>query len=141
MTGLDPAQDKIIEIAVIITDKYLNPIDPEGGFERVIHCSEPKMQAMDRWCVEHHGAVLVPTSIALIISPGLQGASCHQRTRRQTWTNNCWHIFNALFVRTRASLLVIACTLTENSFVSSFQGYSIGSISESSVFVCATLQY
>jgi hypothetical protein len=139
MTGLNPGQDKIIEIAVIVTDKYLNPIDPEGGFERVIHCSEAEMQAMDRWCVEHHGAVLVPTSIALIISLGLLGASCLQRTRRRTWTKNCWHICNASFVRTGDSLPVIACTLIENLFALNFQGSSIGSISESSVFASSLL--
>lgn len=35
MTGLDPDKDKILEIAVIITDKDLNVIDE--GFDLVIH--------------------------------------------------------------------------------------------------------
>ena len=135
MTGLNPGQDKIIEIAAIVTDKYLNPVDPEGGFERVIHCSEAKMRAMDEWCIEHHGEVLVPAYIALTISPGLRNASCHQRTPRRTWTVNCWTIFNASFVRTVDSLPAIAYTLTENLSVLSFHGCLIGSISASSVFV------
>ena len=57
MTGLQVGKDKIIEVAVIITDTYLNPVDDEG-FERVIHRPMSEMQAMDEWCVEHHGQVI-----------------------------------------------------------------------------------
>ena len=52
MTGLQAGKDKIIEVAVIITDKHLKPIDEE--FERVIHCPEEIMNGMDEWCTQHH---------------------------------------------------------------------------------------
>ena len=57
MTGLEPGKDKIIEIAVIITDPYLNPVHAEG-FERIVHRPENEMQAMNQWCIEHHGQVI-----------------------------------------------------------------------------------
>ena len=55
MTGLKVGQDKIIEIAVIITDKHLRPLDE--GIDRVIHCPEEMMNNMDPWCIDHHGKV------------------------------------------------------------------------------------
>jgi len=54
MTGLDPEVDTIIEIATIVTDSDLNII--AEGPEIVIHETKQKMDAMDEWCVEHHGA-------------------------------------------------------------------------------------
>ncbi len=53
MTGLDPNKEKIIEIATIVTDKDLN-ILAEGPMMAV---NQPKslLDAMDPWCVEHHG--------------------------------------------------------------------------------------
>jgi oligoribonuclease len=53
MTGLDPETDTIIEIATIVTDSELNII--AEGPEFVIHESKEKMDAMDEWCVKHHG--------------------------------------------------------------------------------------
>jgi hypothetical protein len=53
MTGLVAGKDKIIEIAAIITDKDLVPLEEEG-FERIIHCDEEIMNGMDEWCTEHH---------------------------------------------------------------------------------------
>jgi oligoribonuclease len=55
MTGLVVGKDKIIEVAAIITDKDLTPLDE--GFVKVIHCSEGIMNNMDAWCTEHHGNV------------------------------------------------------------------------------------
>jgi len=55
MTGLKVGIDKIIEIAVIITDKNLVPLGE--GIDRVVHCSEEIMNNMDEWCIEHHGKV------------------------------------------------------------------------------------
>ncbi|HKJ82963.1 MAG TPA: oligoribonuclease [Mariprofundaceae bacterium] len=54
MTGLDPDRDTILEIATIITDKELNPI--AEGPSLVIHQSQKKLDRMDAWCREHHGA-------------------------------------------------------------------------------------
>jgi len=53
MTGLDPNQEKIIEIATIVTDKHLN-ILAEGPMLAV---SQPRelLDSMDEWCATHHG--------------------------------------------------------------------------------------
>jgi oligoribonuclease len=53
MTGLDPDNDAIIEIATVITDKDLN-ILAEGPVI-AIHQTESKMAAMDAWNQKHHG--------------------------------------------------------------------------------------
>ena len=54
MTGLEPQQDDIIEIAVIVTDKELN-ILAEGPVI-AIHQSDAVMDGMDEWNTSHHGA-------------------------------------------------------------------------------------
>lgn len=54
MTGLDPNQHAICEIATLVTDADLN-IVAEGPC-LVIHLDEETLAAMDPWCVEHHGA-------------------------------------------------------------------------------------
>lgn len=54
MTGLDLKNDEIIEIACIVTDWNLEPIDLPG-FEVTIGQTEEKMASMNPWCVEHHG--------------------------------------------------------------------------------------
>jgi oligoribonuclease (3'-5' exoribonuclease) len=56
MTGLEPGKDRIIEVAAIVTDEKLEPIDPEG-FESVIHCPEELMNNMCEWCIAQHGKV------------------------------------------------------------------------------------
>ncbi|KAG0197826.1 Oligoribonuclease, mitochondrial [Mortierella sp. GBA30] len=53
MTGL-LATDKLIEIAVIITDDELNII--AEGPNLIIHQSKETMDNMTQWCIEHHGA-------------------------------------------------------------------------------------
>ncbi len=53
MTGLDPDNDLIIEIATIITDKNLN-ILAEGPV-MAVHQPESAMAAMDEWNQTHHG--------------------------------------------------------------------------------------
>lgn len=57
MTGLKVGKDKIIEIAAIITDETLKPMDE--GFEMIIHCTEEIMNNMNEWCIEHHGNVML----------------------------------------------------------------------------------
>jgi oligoribonuclease len=52
MTGLDPDQDEIIEIATLITDAELNVI--AEGPELVIHQPEKRFAKMDDWNQEHH---------------------------------------------------------------------------------------
>lgn len=53
MTGLDPQQDQIIEIATIITDKDLNIL--EEGPVIAIHQTDDVIQGMDEWNTRHHG--------------------------------------------------------------------------------------
>lgn len=53
MTGLDPDNDLIIEIATIVTDKQLN-ILAEGPV-LAIHQSDETLAAMDDWNQHHHG--------------------------------------------------------------------------------------
>lgn len=53
MTGLDPEKERIIEIATIVTDADLNIL--AEGPELVIHQPKSLLDAMDPWCVKHHG--------------------------------------------------------------------------------------
>ena len=53
MTGLNPEQEKIVEIAVILTDKNLNLI--ARGPRLVIYQPEEILDSMDSWCKKHHG--------------------------------------------------------------------------------------
>ncbi|RSH86910.1 uncharacterized protein EHS24_005188 [Apiotrichum porosum] len=53
MTGLDTNTDRIIEIAVIITDGHLRPVDE--GVEWVIHTPKEVLDEMGEWCTEQHG--------------------------------------------------------------------------------------
>ncbi|MEI6897137.1 MAG: oligoribonuclease [Psychromonas sp.] len=53
MTGLNPETETIIEIATVVTDSDLNVI--AEGPEIIIHECKEKMDAMDQWCVQHHG--------------------------------------------------------------------------------------
>ena len=52
MTGLNPAVDRIIEIATIVTDEHLNEI--AEGPVMAIHQSDHILGNMNEWCVKHH---------------------------------------------------------------------------------------
>ncbi|MGH8041035.1 MAG: oligoribonuclease [Rudaea sp.] len=52
MTGLDTDSDSIIEIATVITDKYLNIL--EEGPEFAIHHETARLEAMDDWNRSQH---------------------------------------------------------------------------------------
>ena len=54
MTGLSPEQDRIIEIATIVTDKDLN-ILAEGPM-LAIHQSPERLDGMDDWNTKQHNA-------------------------------------------------------------------------------------
>ena len=54
MTGLDPEEHKIIEIATIVTDRELN-ILAEGPV-LAIHQPEVELAKMDDWCTNTHTA-------------------------------------------------------------------------------------
>ena len=53
MTGLEPQQDQIIEIATVVTDKHLNIL--AQGPVMAIHQPEEVLDAMDEWNTSHHG--------------------------------------------------------------------------------------
>lgn len=54
MTGLNPASDRIIEIATVITDSELNVL--AEGPVYAIHQENKLLDGMDSWNKEHHGA-------------------------------------------------------------------------------------
>ena len=53
MTGLEPQQDYIIEIATIITDSDLNVL--AEGPVMAVHQSDTVLGGMDEWNTSHHG--------------------------------------------------------------------------------------
>lgn len=54
MTGLDPAEHVIIEIASLVTDGELNVI--AEGPALAVHCPDEALAAMDEWCTRTHTA-------------------------------------------------------------------------------------
>ena len=54
MTGLNPDEDRIIEIATIITNVDLEILEEGPVF--AIHQSEAVICSMGAWCAEHHAA-------------------------------------------------------------------------------------
>ncbi len=53
MSGLDPSRERILEVAVLLTDKNLNLI--AEGPELILHQSDAVLDAMDAWNTKHHG--------------------------------------------------------------------------------------
>jgi oligoribonuclease len=53
MTGLDPATDRIIELAVVVTDRNLSII--ADGPAIAVHQSDEVLNGMDEWNQTHHG--------------------------------------------------------------------------------------
>lgn len=53
MTGLNPEEDRVIEIATIVTDSDLNTL--AEGPVLAIHQSDATLDAMDEWNTSHHG--------------------------------------------------------------------------------------
>jgi oligoribonuclease len=54
MTGLDPANDRIIEIATVVTNKDLKEV--AEGPVLAIHQSDERLSAMDEWNTRQHNA-------------------------------------------------------------------------------------
>ena len=54
MTGLDPDNDVVIEIATIVTDSKLNTL--AEGPVIAIHTDDTRLAAMDEWNTSHHTA-------------------------------------------------------------------------------------
>ncbi|MEM8607956.1 MAG: oligoribonuclease [Myxococcota bacterium] len=53
MSGLDPERDRILEIAVLVTDGELN-VTAEGP-NLVVHQPDEVLAGMDEWNTSHHG--------------------------------------------------------------------------------------
>lgn len=53
MTGLNPDSDRIIEVAMIVTDNDLNVLDQSPVY--VVHQSDAVLDAMDEWNTKTHG--------------------------------------------------------------------------------------
>lgn len=49
MTGLDPHSDRLLEVACIVTDGQLQPVD--DGVSYVIRTDKSVLEAMGEWCV------------------------------------------------------------------------------------------
>jgi oligoribonuclease len=52
MTGLNPNNDVILEIASVITDGNLNVLEEGPAF--IINQPKEKLAGMDKWCTDHH---------------------------------------------------------------------------------------
>jgi oligoribonuclease len=52
MTGLDERKDKILEVAVVVTDLDLNPVEE---YHSVVFQPQEILATMDPWCVTTHG--------------------------------------------------------------------------------------
>lgn len=53
MTGLEPSQDRILEIATVVTDSELNVL--AEGPVIAVHQSDEVLAGMDEWCTNQHG--------------------------------------------------------------------------------------
>ena len=53
MSGLDPDRDKVLEVAVVITDADLNTVVEAPVF--VVHQSDQVLAVMDKWNTDTHG--------------------------------------------------------------------------------------
>ena len=54
MTGLDPQNDQLLEVACIVTDKDL--IAKHEGPDMVVGHNQSVLEQMDEWCRSHHRA-------------------------------------------------------------------------------------
>ncbi|VDC00336.1 unnamed protein product [Peniophora sp. CBMAI 1063] len=53
MTGLDPRSDRLLEIAVLITNGNLEVVDE--GVDLVIQTEKNVLDHMNEWCIKQHG--------------------------------------------------------------------------------------
>ena len=53
MSGLEPETERILEVAVLVTDGELNVV--AEGPNLVLHQADEVLEAMDRWNTTHHG--------------------------------------------------------------------------------------
>ena len=53
MSGLDPDRDRVLEVAVLVTDGELNVVAEGPGL--ILHQPDEVLDAMDEWNTKHHG--------------------------------------------------------------------------------------
>lgn len=75
MTGLDTANDRIIEVATIVTDKYLNELAEGPVF--AISQAQNTMDGMDEWNTRQHGESGLT---ARVLSSGVSVEEAQQAT-------------------------------------------------------------
>jgi oligoribonuclease len=75
MTGLDTVNDRIIEVATIVTDRYLNEL--AEGPVLAISQSRETMDAMDEWNTRQHGESGLT---ARVLASGVSPAEAEQAT-------------------------------------------------------------
>jgi oligoribonuclease len=82
MTGLSPESDVIIEIATIVTDKYLTVL--AEGPVLAIHQSAATLEAMDEWNRRQHGGSGLA---ARVLASDVDTAAAERATVRflETW--------------------------------------------------------
>ena len=79
MTGLDPANDAILEIATLVTDRDLNVL--AEGPVIAVHQSEDRLRRMDEWNKAHHGN----SGLLERVRVGTQDAAAAERERALVW--------------------------------------------------------
>ena len=91
MTGLDPAKERIIEMATILTDGNL--VEIATGPDLVIHQPDEILAAMDDWNKKHHGGSglvdRVKASTVTEADAEAQTDRVHQRARSARRTARC----------------------------------------------------
>ncbi len=73
MTGLDPDEDVVIEIATIVTDSDLNTL--AEGPVIAIHTSDERLNAMDEWNTTHHNSSGLVARVTAIDYDGHRAAT------------------------------------------------------------------
>ena len=82
MTGLDPATDRIIEIAVVVTDPQLT-VRIEGPV-LAVHQNDAALEAMDAWNKGTHGrsGLIDRVKASTVDEASSCSASCRRESRR-----------------------------------------------------------
>jgi oligoribonuclease len=52
MSGLEVSKCRILEVAAIVTDNLLKPLE---SYQQVVYQAPEVLEAMDSWCKENHG--------------------------------------------------------------------------------------
>ncbi|CAO1347376.1 unnamed protein product [Diamesa serratosioi] len=64
MTGLNIEKDRVLEIAIIITDSHLNVV--ANGPDLIINQSDDQLDSMDDWCKENLKELAVLSKNSLV---------------------------------------------------------------------------